>query len=147
LQLVIQDLGALVVHADGTRPVARVGLQLHERSVSDLLERFEAYPQPAVLNGFAEVAGTAPAGHQVITEFDALAAQLFALRKHPVVVHPWQQIAAILLHRRCSMLEHRVLVAGRQRLQCQLPLPVEHAYVDAACRPVSPHQRGGLNDE
>jgi hypothetical protein len=45
------------------------------------------------------------------------------------------------------MLEHRVLVAGRERLQCQLPLTVEHAYVDAARWPLSPHQGGRLHDE
>jgi hypothetical protein len=47
----------------------------------------------------------------------------------------------------CTMLEHRVLVAGCQCLQCQLLFTVEHAHVDAARRPVSPHQSGRLNDE
>jgi hypothetical protein len=45
------------------------------------------------------------------------------------------------------MLEHLVLVAGRQRLQCQLPLTMERAHVDAACRPLPPHQCGRLNDK
>ena len=45
------------------------------------------------------------------------------------------------------MLKHRVLVAGRERLQCQLPLTVEHTYVNATRRPLSPHQAGRLNDE
>ena len=40
-----------------------------------------------------------------------------------------------------------MLVAGCQCLQCQLPFTVEHAHVDAARRPVSPHQSGRLNDE
>ena len=45
------------------------------------------------------------------------------------------------------MLEHRVLLARRQRLQCQLPFMLEDAHVDAARRPLSPHQGGRLNDE
>jgi hypothetical protein len=45
------------------------------------------------------------------------------------------------------MLEHRGLVAGRERLQSQLPLTAEHADVDAARRPLSPHQCGRLNDQ
>jgi hypothetical protein len=45
------------------------------------------------------------------------------------------------------VLEHRVLVPVRHRLQRELPLTVEHAYVDAACRPLSPHQCGRLNDK
>src|SRR6476619_5326408 len=45
------------------------------------------------------------------------------------------------------MLEHRVLLARRERLQCQLPFALEDAHVDATRRPLSPHQRGRLNDE
>jgi hypothetical protein len=45
------------------------------------------------------------------------------------------------------MLEHRVLVAGRERLQRQLSLPTEYAHVDAARWPLSPHQCGGFDDE
>ena len=40
-----------------------------------------------------------------------------------------------------------MLVAGRQRPQCQLPLTLENAHVDATGLPVSPHQPGRLNDE
>jgi hypothetical protein len=45
------------------------------------------------------------------------------------------------------MLEHRVLLARRERLQCQLPFALEDAHVDATRRPLSPHQGGRLNDE
>jgi hypothetical protein len=147
LQLVVQDLGALVERADGAHPVARVGLQLHERPISDLLERLEADPASSVVDGLAEVADTAPASHQVVTQLDALLAQRLPLRKHPVVKHRRQQIPLILSDCSCSMLEHRVLVPVRHRLQSELPLTVKHTYVYAACRPLSPHQCGRLNDQ
>ena len=136
-----------MVRADRTRPVARIGLQLHERSVSDLLKRLESHPNPAVFDRCLEVAHVSPTCYQQLAEFDALSAQLLALGQHPVVVHSRKQTAAILLNRRCTMLKHRVLVAGRQRLQCQLPLTEEHAHVHAARWPLSPHQCGLLNDE
>ena len=117
MQLALQDLGALVVGADRTRPVTRSRLQLHQRAVSKLLKRLQSHADPAIFNGFLEVAQVSPPGHQLVAEFDTLAAQLIALHEDPVVVHPRQQIAAILLDRRSSMLEHRVLVAGRERLQ------------------------------
>ena len=79
MELVVQDFGALVECADGARPVARVSLQLHERPVSDLLKGLEAHPEPAVLNGLPKVTDVAPAGHQVVAEFDALPAQLLTL--------------------------------------------------------------------
>ena len=138
---------AALVQTDGARPVARVGLQPHEGSVSDLLERLESHSDPAVLDGRLEVAHLSPTCYQLVAEFYALATQPLALGEHPVVVHPRQQIAAIFLNRRCTMLKHRVLVAGHQRLHCQLTLTEEHAGVDPTRRPLSPHQCGRLNDE
>ena len=88
----------------------------------------------AVLKGLVRVADVAPAGHQVVAEFDALTTQLLPLGQHPVVQHPRQQIAVVHRDCRCTMLEHRVLVAGGHRLQCQLPLAVKNAYVDPARR-------------
>ena len=35
VEFAVKDLGALVIRADGARPVASVGLQLHQRAVSD----------------------------------------------------------------------------------------------------------------
>src|SRR4029453_5866319 len=99
---------------------------------SKLLKGLQSHPDPAVFNGFLEVSQVSPAGHQLVAKFDTLGAQPGALHKDPVVVYPREQIAAILLDRRCSMLEHRVLVAGRERLQRQLSLPTEYAHVDAA---------------
>src|SRR5512133_2933735 len=102
---------------------------------------------PAVFNGFPEVAEVSPTPHQLVAEFDTLSAQLVALHKDPVVVHPRQQIAAIFLDRRYSMIQHRGLVPGRERPQRQLSPPAEHAHVDAARWPLSPHQCGGFDDE
>jgi hypothetical protein len=40
-----------------------------------------------------------------------------------------------------------VIVTRHQRLPCQLPFAMEDAYVDAAGRPLSPHQCGRLNNQ
>jgi hypothetical protein len=47
----------------------------------------------------------------------------------------------------CTMLKQLVMIAGRQRLECQLPLVAEHTHIDPARRRLSPHQCGGLNNK
>jgi hypothetical protein len=79
-----------VVRADRTRPVARIRLQLHQRAVPKLLKGLQSDPDPAVFNGFLDVAQASPTGYQMVAEFDTLAAQLIALHKDPVVLHPRQ---------------------------------------------------------
>jgi len=121
-----------VIRADRAGPVTLLGLQRHQRAVPGLLQRPQVDPAPRRgqrRGGFAR----SPADE--VAEFHALAFQLGACFEEPLVVHPWQQFAAVERDGPVRVREHGFgVVPG----QCGPALEVERPDVDPARRGIKP---------
>src|ERR1039457_1524157 len=146
-ELTLQDRSAMVVGAHRTGPVAQVGLQQHQGAIAGLLQRLQLDPAAGGSHRSGQVAPSRSRRTEKIAQVHALALKLRPGVVHPVVVHAWQELAAVLRNGTGGVREDPLAVTGRRCRQGSIPLDVEDAHVDATRLAVVPAQTPGRHHE
>jgi len=137
----------MVIGAHRTGPVAQVGLQQHQGAIAGLLQRLQLDPAAGGSHRSGQVTPSRSRRTKKIAQVHALALKLRPGVEHPVVVHAWQKLAAVLRNGTGGVREDTLAVTGRRSRQGSLPLDFEDAYVNATRLAVAPAQIPGRHHE
>jgi hypothetical protein len=138
---------AAVIGTHRCGAVPRLGLDLHEEAIAELLEWLQVNAPARDLNGTAVISRHPPTGGGQVAQIYTLPTHTVTMVEQPVVVDPGHELAPILGDRRIGMAEELVAIVPRPRRERRLTLGVEHADVNSTGRSVTPGQGRGLDDE
>lgn len=95
-ELAFENRCAVVVATDGAGPVSQIQLKLHQRAVPGLFQRLQLDPAPGRVECSGECSDAGASGTADVAHAGTLPLQLEPGVHDPLVVHPGQELAAVL---------------------------------------------------